>query len=100
MNIGYHPGLKPLAMALICVPEPLTTIVGIGLLSYAAYANLKKESKPFNRKKACHSLYTYEIERVNDSTIIYQIFTTRQGQLPLIWPDIAKLYYKTKICNS
>lgn len=100
MNIVYHPGLKPLAMALICVPEPLTTIVGIGLLSYAVYAGLKKESKPYNRNKASHSLYTYKIEKVNDSTIIYQIFTTRQGQLPLIWPDITKLYYKTKTCIS
>jgi hypothetical protein len=100
MNIGYLPGLKPLAMALIFAPEPLTTIAGIGLLGYTAYAGRKKEAKPRRRKNASGSFYTYRIDKVNDSTITYQIFTTRQGQLPLIWPAMTKLYYKAQACHS
>ena len=99
MNIGYHPGLKPLAMALICVPEPLTTVAGIGLLGYAAYARLKKKAKPRRLKKTFGSPYSFKIEKVNDSTITYEIFTTRQGQLPMSWPDITKLYYQAQPCS-
>ena len=94
MKRRYYSGLQPLAMALIFTPEPLTTIAGIGLLGYAAHARRQAEKKRHRLKSAFKNFYNYKINKVNNSTLSYQIFTTRQGQLPLIWPDMTKLYYK------
>ena len=97
MKIPFHSVLGSLALALIFTPEPTTTIAGIGLLSFARKRRRQKPiswNGPTNRFEG---YYTYKIDMVNGGTIIFQMFPTRQGQLPLTWPNIAKLHRRPEV---
>ena len=93
MKTRSYAGLESLALALIFAPEPVTTIVGSGLLAYAKYAKHKERSVA--RRKLARSIpYLYKVYMTDRKRIAFHITATRPGQLPLTWPITAKLYGK------
>jgi hypothetical protein len=82
MKKRHYTGLEPLALALILAPEPVTTVAGFALLGYVALSNSRKEAHRVHQKGPFDGFYSYSIKMINNSTITYNIFTTREGQLP------------------
>jgi hypothetical protein len=82
MKKRHSTGLEPLALALILAPEPVTTVAGFALLGYAMCMRKQKEAYHYRIKSPFEGFYAYSIQMLNKSTITYQIFTTRPGQLP------------------
>ena len=102
MKLPYPNGLEPLALALIFTPEPVTTIAGISLLGYAAHAKQQQKKSITGRlKSSFNDLFTYEIKMDNHSSITYYVYPTREGQLPLSWPeDVHRPYYRSTVNRS
>jgi len=93
MKAQSYVGLESLALALIFAPEPMTTIVGSGLLAYAKYAKHRERSAARHRL-ALSIPYLYRVYMADRKNIAFHITATRPGQLPLTWPIAAKLYVK------
>jgi len=99
MKSPFQSKLEPLALALVFTPEPITTIAGIGLLGYARTRQMRKQRRT-SRYHAGNTFgrhYTYRIDMVRGTTITFQTFATRQGQLPLTWPNVTKLYHMPQV---
>ena len=94
MESRSYTGLKPLAVALMFVPDPVTTVLGVGLLGYIKY--MKEQGEIIRRRipAIIEGYYSYRIDMPNKSTITFQMSTTRQGQLP--FPQ-RKTY---KLCDT
>ena len=82
MESRPYTGLKPLALALMFVPDPVTTVLGVGLLGYVKY--MKQQGEIIRRRVPgiIEGYYSYRIDMPNKSTITFQMSPTRQGQLP------------------
>jgi hypothetical protein len=91
---GRYTGLEPLAVALILAPEPATTVAGIALLGYAACMKQRKETRRIRVKGPFENFYSFSTKMMNNSTISYRIFTTRQGQLPFSSMTMPGQYQK------
>jgi hypothetical protein len=91
MKSVYSAGLQSLALALIFMPEPFTTLVGVGLLSYAKAAG---QERPVARRRLITTFedhYSYKLDMSRNSTISYELSARRHGQLPESYPKIARL---------
>lgn len=74
------------------MPEPVTTVVGLGLLSVAQCVGTQR---PNNFRRLANGLsdhFDYKIEMKSASTITVQFIPRRSGQLPRSYPRINKLY--------
>ena len=100
MKKRLHAGLGSLAMLLIFVPEPVTTLAGIGLLGYVRHA--MKVGQTIWRKTGnfFEEYYTASIGTMKDGIIKFQVSTTRQGQLPLARSNISRLYHMPHLWPS
>ena len=94
MRKRQYTGLEPLALALILAPEPVTTVAGFALLGYSTCVNRQKEAHRFNKKISFNNFYSYSIKKINNSTINYRIFTTREGQLPFSTMNMPAQHYR------
>jgi hypothetical protein len=92
MKSSTSTGLQAIALALIFMPEPFTTPVGIALLGYAKIMGAAE--KPVTPRRMINTFedhYTYRLEMQRSSTITYQLSARRHGQLPESYPRIARL---------
>jgi hypothetical protein len=98
MKKGHYTGLEPLALALILAPEPVTTVAGFALLGFVTLANQRnKETRHAYRSNNFNNFYSYSMKMVNNSTITYRIFTTREGQLPFSTMNMPPQQYRASI---
>ena len=103
MKNSTHTRIGPLALALIFIPEPVTTAVGIGLLGYSRVRNMLQQQQDIactRLKRTFDGFYGYKIQMTGKDSIAFQTFTTRQGQLPLTWPNITKVYHTPQVWES
>ena len=95
---SFYKGLEVVSVVLIVMPEPVTTVVGAGLLGYARQRRMKRQQRisPRRRRNTFDSYYSYRMDMANNSTITLQVFPKRHGQLPLHSSKVTKLYYNPK----
>jgi len=92
MKSAYYAGLQSLSLALIFMPEPITTVVGVGLLGYARKNAGQQRPTGFRRlPNTLGDHYNYRMDIVRGTTIAVQLSPKRHGQLPRSHPQIAKL---------
>ena len=91
MKPAYYVGLQSIALALIFMPEPLTTVVGAGLLGYARSAGQQRPAIARRLANTFEDHYSYKLNMVRSTTITYQLSPKRHGQMPGSYPRIAKL---------
>jgi hypothetical protein len=94
MKTQVWTGLESVALALIFLPEPATTFIGVGLLAYARKMRMEQQKSVSQKRPrySFHDHYNYKIKMVNRSAIAYHISSIREGQLPLARSTISKLY--------
>jgi hypothetical protein len=100
MKSVYSAGLQSLALALIFMPEPFTTLVGVGLLSYAKAAG---QERPVARRHLITTFedhYSYKLDMSRNSTISYELSARRHGQLPESYPKIARLQDNPQVVKA
>jgi len=88
-------GLEAMALALIICPDPITTVVGISILSYARKKEVREKQanqQQQNRRHYFTDFYNCKVNMVRGSAITYRAATTRDGQLPLKRSTISRLY--------
>jgi hypothetical protein len=91
MKSAYSVGLQSVALALIFMPEPFTTPIGIALL---AYAKAKGRQRPASARRLPDTFedhYSYKLNLTHSTTITYQLSPKRHGQMPKSYPRITKL---------
>lgn len=91
MKVAYSAGLQSLALALIFMPEPITTIIGVGLLNYARVAGKHRPAITRRITNTFADHYTYRMSLVNNTSINFNLSPRRHGQLPRSYPRIARL---------
>ena len=91
MKSVYSAGLQSLALALIFMPEPFTTVIGVGLLSYAQAAGKERPVTPRRLITTFEDHYSYRLDMSRNSIISYELSARRHGQLPESYPKIARL---------
>jgi hypothetical protein len=88
---AYYAGLQATALALIFLPEPFTTPIGIALLTYAKAMGAQKPVTPRRMITTFEDHYSYKLEMQRSNTIRYELSARRHGQLPESYPRIAPL---------
>ncbi len=91
MKSAYSVGLQSVALALIFMPEPFTTPIGIALL---AYAKAKGRQRPVSARRLTNTFedcYSYKLSMTRGTIINYQLSPKRHGQMPKSYPRITKL---------
>jgi hypothetical protein len=91
MKTAYSAGLQSLALALIFMPEPITTVVGVGLLNYVRVARKQRPTVTRRVINTFEDHYTYRMNLINNTTINVQLSPRRHGQMPKVYPSIARL---------
>lgn len=87
-----YTGLEYVAIAMIFLPEPATTFIGVGLLGYArSHKNGEHSRIVYQRRNRFGDVYTYSLEMKDGSYIEYCISGIRAGQMPRRLPSINKL---------
>ena len=101
MKSSFDVGLEPLALALILAPEPVTTVVGFGLLGYVGARQIgQRKGKACSRQRnRGYSQYAYRIYE-DRGALTFQTFTTRTGQLPFNCSSMIKLYNEPHMWES
>jgi len=100
MKSAYNTGLQSIALALIFMPEPFTTPVGIALLAYVKVAG---QQRPVTVRRPINTFedrYSYKLNMVRGTTINYQLSPRRHGQLPRVYPSIAKLQDNPQVMKA
>jgi hypothetical protein len=87
----YYAGLQATALALIFLPEPFTTPIGIALLAYAKNQGQQKTTTVRRVTNLFEDQYTYKFSMVRGTAINYQLAARRSGQLPTAYPKISRL---------
>jgi len=91
MNSTYSTGLQSIALALLFMPEPFTTPIGIALLAYARSTGQQKTVTVRRLTNTFEDHYTYKLNMVRGTSINYQLSPRRHGQPPKAYPSIARL---------
>jgi len=91
MKSTYNAGLQAIALALIFMPEPFTTPVGIALLAYAKATGRQRPASVRRLTNTFDDHYSYKLNMTRGTTITYQLSPKRHGQMPKSYPKIAKL---------
>jgi hypothetical protein len=87
-----YTGLEYIAVALIFLPEPTTTFIGVGLMGYARSQKNGEDTRVvYERRNRFGDVYTYTVEMKDGSYIDYRISGIRAGQMPRRLPNINKL---------
>ena len=91
MKSTYNAGLQAMALALIFMPEPFTTPIGIALLAYAKSTGRQRPASTRRLPDTFEDHYSYKLSMTHSTTITYQLSPKRHGQMPEAYPRIAKL---------
>jgi|SRR4030042_4454192 hypothetical protein len=97
---AYYAGLQAAAIVLLFMPEPFTTPVGIALLAYAKRAGQQKTATVRRVTNLFEDHYTYKLSMVRGTSINYQLSPRRHGQLPTLYPKIARLQDNPQFMKS
>jgi hypothetical protein len=100
MKSAVNTGLESLALALLVMPDPFTTIAGVGLLAYTQTTKQRRPTGLRRLKSTFQDYYTYRMDMKDGMTITFQMFPTRQGQLPNSYPKIAKLHDDPQVVKA
>lgn len=100
MKSVYSAGLQSLALALIFMPEPFTTVIGVGLLSYARAAGGERPVTPRRIITTFEDHYSYKLDMSRSSTITYELSARRHGQLPESYPRMARLQDNPQVVKA
>ncbi|MGD0353058.1 MAG: hypothetical protein ABSB38_06140 [Dehalococcoidia bacterium] len=100
MKSTYSAGLQSIALALIFMPEPFTTIIGVGLLSYARAAGKERPVNPRHLINTFEDHYSYKLDMSRNSIISYELSARRHGQLPESYPKIARLQDNPQVVKA
>ncbi|MBM4450271.1 MAG: hypothetical protein FJ022_05640 [Chloroflexi bacterium] len=95
-----YTGLEYVGLALIFLPEPTTTFIGVGLLGYARSKKMGQEPQPVHRRAHFSDIYSYNVKMKDSSAIHYHITGIREGQMPRKWPVTYKLHTADHISES
>lgn len=88
---AYSAGLQSLALALIFMPEPFTTPIGIALLAYAKTMGAEeKAATPRRIQNNFDDIYSYKLQMQRNNMISYELSARRLGQLPGYYPRISR----------
>ena len=101
MKSSTSAGLRAIALALIFMPEPFTTPIGIALLGYTKVMGAAE--KPVTPRRLTNTFedhYSYRFNMVRGTTINYQLSPRRHGQLPRAYPSIAKLQDNPQVVKA
>lgn len=88
---AYRAGLQSLALALIFMPEPVTTVVGLGLLSIARYVEKERPNNFRQLPKTLDEHFDYRIVLKGGSLLTVETAPRKHGQLPRVYPRAAGL---------
>ena len=99
MKYLTHTGLEPLALALIFIPDPITTVVGIGLLSHIMHIKQRGNLEYHRSMHFRNNHYSYKIDMIDNTTITFQLSATRQGQLPVDWLKIDGIFIRNIVLD-
>jgi hypothetical protein len=91
MKSTYNAGLQAMALALIFMPEPFTTPIGIALLAYAKTTGRQRTASICRPADTFEDRYSYKLNMTRNTTITYQLSPKRHGQMPEAYPRVAKL---------
>jgi hypothetical protein len=88
-----YTGLEYMAAALIFLPEPTTTFIGVGLLGYARSQKNGEQSPQvvYRHRNRFRDVYTYSVEMRDGACINYKISGIKPGQMPRKSPNINNL---------
>jgi hypothetical protein len=90
MKSEYSAGLQSLALALIFMPEPFTTPIGLALLVYAKAMGSEKPAPPRRIVNSFEDSYSYKLQMQRNNMISYELSARRHGQLPGYYPRISR----------
>jgi hypothetical protein len=90
MKSEYSAGLQSLALALIFMPEPFTTPIGLALLVYAKTVGAEKPATPRRVINSFDDVYSYKLQMQHNNMISYELAARRHGQLPGYYPRVSK----------
>ena len=90
MKSEYSTGLQSLALALIFMPEPFTTPIGIALLAYTKAMGAEKPATPRSVINTFEDHYSYKLQMQRNNMISYELSARRHGQLPGYYPKVSK----------
>jgi hypothetical protein len=100
MKSSTSTGLQAIALALIFMPEPFTTPIGIALLTYAKAV---EGEKPVTQRRMITTFedhYSYKLNMSRSSIISYELSARRHGQLPESYPKIARLQDNPQVVKA
>jgi len=100
MKPAYSLGLQSMALAMIFMPEPVTTVVGIGLLGYARGTGQQKSVTVRRLTNTFDDQYSYRLNMVRGTSINYQLSPRSKGQLPKLYPKIARLHDNPQVVKA
>ena len=100
MKSAYYTGLQSIALALIFMPEPVTTVIGVGLLSYARSAGHQIPVAVRRVTNTFEDNYSYKLDMLRSKTITYQVTPRRHGQLPRVYPSGTKLQDNPQVMKA
>jgi hypothetical protein len=100
MKSAYSAGLQSLALALIFMPEPFTTVIGVGLLSYARAAGKERPVTTRRLITTFEDHYSYKLDMSRNNIISYELSARRHGQLPESYPKIARLQDNPQVVKA
>jgi hypothetical protein len=100
MKSVYSAGLQSLALALIFMPEPFTTVIGVGLLSYVKAAGQERLVTRRRLITTFEDHYSYKLDMSRNSIISYELSARRHGQLPESYPKIARLQDNPQVVKA
>ncbi len=86
---AYRAGLQSLALALIFMPEPVTTVVGLGLLSVARHVEKERPNNFRRLPKTLDEHFDYRIALKSGSLLTVEMVPRKPGQLPRAYPRAA-----------
>jgi hypothetical protein len=100
MKSSTSTGLQAIALALIFMPEPFTTPIGIALLTYAKAVEGEKPVTPRRMINTFEDHYSYKLNMSRNSIISYELSARRHGQLPESYPKIARLQDNPQVVKA
>jgi len=100
MKSSTSTGLQAIALALIFMPEPFTTPIGIALLTYAKTMEAQKPITPRRMITTFEDHYSYKLDMSRNSIISYELAARRHGQLPESYPKIARLQDNPQVVKT
>jgi len=88
---NYRAGLQSLALALIFMPEPVSTVVGLALLAVSRTIETPRPNNFHRLSNGISDHFDYKLAMRGDSTIAVEFKPKRHGQLPRTYPRVARL---------